>query len=115
MEKQSKSKSKSNSAIRRKLMEAAQQIDSPRTSGIAAIGEWFVKRGILYLLTQTPMFALYAGYFFRWMPYATATAFSVLLAFAVLPIWVIVRKNRSPDPDEPVHHLSRYALYALVP
>jgi hypothetical protein len=55
------------------------------------------------------------GYFFRWTDYATATAFTVLVAFVVLPVWVIVRRNRSDDPDEPVHHLHLYALWALVP
>lgn len=77
--------------------------------------EWIVKRGVLYGLTQTPMLALMVGSFFRWTDYGTATAFTVIVAFVALPIWVIVRRNRSDDPDEPVHHLPRYALWALIP
>src|SRR5262249_46912387 len=32
-----------------------------------------------------------------------------------LPVWVILRGRVSRDSSEPVHHLHRYALYALFP
>src|SRR5207302_4752695 len=43
------------------------------------------------------------------------TVFAVIASFAAMPIWIAFRKSRSDDPDEPVHHLHRFALYALVP
>jgi hypothetical protein len=82
---------------------------------LRAFGEWVVKRGVLYALIETPILALFVSMFFRYTTYPIATAFSVLLAFAILPVWILIRKNQSTDPDEPVHHLHRYALYALVP
>jgi hypothetical protein len=86
------------------------------TTGLfPALREWMLKRGILYVLVSTPMIALFIGYFYRWTSFSIATAFTVILAFALLPIWVSVRRNQSTDPTEPVHHLHRYALWALVP
>jgi hypothetical protein len=82
---------------------------------VRAFWQWTVKRGILYALISTPMLSLLIGYFLRWTNFPTATAFTVILAFAVLPIWVLYRRSHSDDPAEPVHHLPRYALYALVP
>ena len=81
----------------------------------SSLGDWIVKRGVLYALTQAPMLALFVGYFYRFTDFATANAFTVIVAFALLPIWVLIRKQRSTDPDEPVHHLHKYALWALVP
>jgi hypothetical protein len=85
------------------------------TGVISSLGEWMVKRGILYGLISTPITALFIGYFYRWTSFPIATAFTVLLAFAILPAWVVARRYRSTDPDEPVHHLHRYALWALIP
>jgi hypothetical protein len=82
---------------------------------LRAFGEWVVKRGVLFALIETPIISLFVGMFFRYTTYPIATVFSVLLAFAILPVWILIRKNQSTDPDEPVHHLHRYALYALVP
>ena len=77
--------------------------------------QWLLKRGVLYALTQLPMVSLVVGYFFRWTDYGSATAYTVVLGFIVLPVWILLRRNRSDDPDEPAHHFHRYALYALVP
>lgn len=90
-------------------------MSSATATTVESLREWIVKRGILYFLVQTPMLALFLGYFLRWTDFPTATAFTVILAFVLLPIWVLMRKNASDDPDEPVHHLHKYALYALVP
>lgn len=87
----------------------------PGKSRTSALGEWVVKRGVLYFLTQTPMIALVIGYFMRWTTMPIATVFTVILAFAVLPVWILWRKSASDDPEEPVHHLHWYALYALIP
>jgi hypothetical protein len=85
------------------------------TVGPGSVREWVLKRGVLYILTQTPLIALFLGYFYRVIDFPTANAFTVVIAFALLPIWVLVRKHRSTDPEEPVHHLHKYALWALVP
>lgn len=82
---------------------------------VAVFKDWLLKRGILFLLISTPMISLFPGFFFKWTNFAAATAYTVIIAFAVLPAWVVYRKSRSTDPDEPVHHLHRYALWALVP
>jgi hypothetical protein len=83
--------------------------------GLESFKQWMLKRGVLYVLTQTPMIALIIGYFWRWTDYASANAFTVILAFVLLPVWIILRRNASNDPNEPVHHFHKYALWALVP
>lgn len=93
-------------------MEAARPLSQ---SPIGAIGDWVMKRGILYALTQTPIVALYVGYFFRLTNYPMATVFSVLVAFLALPFWVLYRKSISKDPDEPVQDFMSYALWAIIP
>jgi len=86
-----------------------------RRGALAAFNDWMLKRGILFLLISTPMISLFPGFFLKWTNFAAATAYTVIIAFAVLPAWVIYRKSRSTDPDEPVHHLHKYALWALAP
>ncbi len=76
--------------------------------------EWIQKRGVLYALTQTPILALLVGFFLKLAPYPVMM-FAVLFSFLSLPIWISYRKRVSNDPDEPVHHLHKYALWALVP
>ncbi len=80
----------------------------------AALSDWIRKRGVLYALTQTPILALLVGFFLKLAPYPLMIL-SVLLAFVALPVWVAQRKNVSDDPEEPVHLLPRYALWALLP
>ena len=79
-----------------------------------AMREWIVKRGLIYVLTQAPIFAIFSGFFFRVIPFGLAVIGEVV-AFFVLLLWVAHRKAVSDDPDEPAHHIVRYALYALVP
>jgi hypothetical protein len=76
---------------------------------------WIVKRGILYALTQSPMIALLIGYFFDWLPFPVAFAVIVIPAFVALPIWVLLRRNRARDGDDPAHHFHQYAVWALIP
>jgi hypothetical protein len=76
--------------------------------------EWVVKRGVPYVLTQAPVIAIFAGFFFRVVPFGLA-AIGVIGAFFALFVWVAYRRSVSDDPDEPVHHLARYALWAVVP
>ncbi|HEX7942582.1 MAG TPA: hypothetical protein VF488_12295 [Gemmatimonadaceae bacterium] len=78
------------------------------------IREWIIKRGVIYALTQAPVVAIFAGFFFRIVPFGVA-AIGEIIAFFVLWIWVAHRKAVSRDPDEPVHHVTRYALYTIVP
>jgi multisubunit Na+/H+ antiporter MnhC subunit len=78
------------------------------------VREWIAKRGVVYVLTQAPVIAIFSGFFFRVVPFGLA-AIGEIVALFVLLIWVAHRKAVSQDPDEPVHHLARYALYALVP
>src|SRR3954469_18511608 len=80
---------------------------------MSALKDWIAKRGVLYALTQTPLLAIMVGFFFR-LPSYSVMIISVLLAFAVLPVWVIHRKTVSQDPTEPVHHFAKYALWALL-
>lgn len=79
---------------------------------MSAMKDWMVKRGVLYALTQTPILAIMFGHFFRLTTYG-AMMMSVVLAFVVLPAWVIHRKTVSQDPNEPVHHLAKFALWAI--
>ena len=81
---------------------------------VAELPHWMLVRGVLYGLLEAPLFAVLAGYFFDYLPYPAA-AFAVLVSAAVLPVWVAWRKQVSLDPDEPVHHLPRYARAAIVP
>jgi hypothetical protein len=74
--------------------------------------EWVQKRGFLYFLTQTPLLAILFGYFFKLLPFSVMIL-SVILAFCVLPAWIVHRKTVSQDPDEPVHYLAKFALWAI--
>ena len=76
--------------------------------------EWIVKRGILYVLTQAPVIGIFCGFFFRIVPFGSASI-GEIVAFFVLFTWVAHRKGVSSDPDEPVHHLARYTLWAALP
>ncbi len=88
------------------------QADS-NISLFSSIWSWFVKRGFIFFCIQTPTLAIFLGYFFHLTNYPTAM-FAVLIAFMVLPVWIIYRLRVSTDPDEPVHHLAKYALYSLL-
>jgi hypothetical protein len=79
-----------------------------------ALWTWTLERGILYGLLETPILAVIAGFFFRLVPFPFASI-SVLLAFMALPMWLAYRRSVSTNPAEPVHHVHRYALYALLP
>lgn len=79
-----------------------------------SLKDWLLKKGILYALTQAPIVAIIFGFFFKVTSFEVMD-FGVLLSFVLLPIWIVYRKNRSTDPDEPVHHLVRYGTYALWP
>jgi hypothetical protein len=81
---------------------------------VSIFREWILKRGVLYALTQTPILAILVGFFLKLAPYPVMY-FGVLFAFVALPLWIAHRKSVSTDPDEPVHHLGRYALWALIP
>ena len=81
---------------------------------ITPIAKWIVKRGVLFLLLQMPVLALFGGFLLRVTTLPIAM-FGVFISFAVFTVWVSYRITVSDDPDEPVHHLHRYALYALVP
>jgi hypothetical protein len=84
---------------------------SPAGSGLLV--RWLVQRGLLFVLLLTPVTALMAG-LFRILPNRLGYL-TLMLAFLALPLWVVLRGRVSGDPTEPVHHLHRYALYALFP
>jgi len=86
----------------------------PPESAFDGFREWLLKRGILWGMTQTPLLAILGGVFFHIAPY-TILMVPMLASFVALPIWIVYRKKVSTDPDEPVHHLHKYALWALVP
>src|SRR5947207_1415528 len=82
-------------------------------SAKAALRQWVLERGILYALIQTPILAIIGGTpFVSLVPYPFA-ALPIFAAFILLPMWISYRKRVSTNPDEPVHHLHRYALFAL--
>lgn len=80
---------------------------------MSGLKDWIVKRGVLYALTQTPLLAIIGGFFLKVAPYRVMI-FGVLLSFVLLPVWIVHRKTVSQDPTEPVHHLHKYALWALL-
>ena len=90
----------------------ATAIPASRPDLVAPLRQWVLERGILYGLTQTPILAIIGGVFYHVLPYQ----FLVLTLFASLvglPIWITYRKSVSTNPDEPVHHLYKYAVWAL--
>ena len=42
--------------------------DDSSASAAARLRRWFLQRGVLYGLTQTPMIALMVGFIFKWIP-----------------------------------------------
>lgn len=86
-----------------------------RPTFVRSAQRWFVERGALFLLTQAPLGALLVGYIWDWTTFPIAFVLFMVPAFVALPVYVAVRKSRSDDLREPVHHLQKYALWALVP
>ena len=78
-----------------------------RTSG------WMAKRGVLLVFLQMPVAALIVGYVLGLISFPVAS-FAVFVSSAAFPAWVSYRTTISNDPDEPVHHMHRYALHALA-
>lgn len=89
------------------------QLPAVTESPVARSGGWMAKRGVLLVFLQTPVAALVAGYALGLVSFAVAT-FAVFVSSAAFPAWVSHRITISDDPDDPVHHLHRYALKALV-
>ena len=79
---------------------------------VASFRQWVLERGVLYALTQTPILAIIGGVFYHVLPY-TYLALAMLTSLVLLPIWITYRKRVSTNPDEPVHHLYKYAVWAL--
>jgi hypothetical protein len=88
--------------------------DAPRAVIPAWARDWVLERGILYAMTQTPLLAVVGGFFYRVAPYRFMLL-PLIASFVALPIWISYRRRVSTNPDEPVHHLHRYALWALLP
>lgn len=86
-----------------------------RSTARGTIVELTMKRGVPYLLTQIPMLAFLIGYAWDVTTFANATVLTLYVAVILLPAWALYRVSRSDDPEEPVHHLGRYAAYALIP
>jgi hypothetical protein len=76
--------------------------------------QWVLERGVLYVMTGTPIIAIIGGLFYRVLPYPFLLVL-VLASFVALPIWITYRRRVSTNPDEPVHHLYKYGLWALAP
>lgn len=85
---------------------------APRTDLVTPLRQWVLERGILYALTQTPILAIIGGAFYHILPY-TFLALAIFASLVMLPIWITYRKSVSTNPDEPVHHLYKYAVWAL--
>jgi hypothetical protein len=89
--------------------------DTSPSSITAQFRRWFLQRGVLYGLTQTPMIALMVGFVFKWISYPVATVFFVLPTVILLPVWILYRRRVSSDPDEPANRFGRLALWAVFP
>jgi hypothetical protein len=89
--------------------------DNSPVSITARLRRWFLQRGVLYGLTQTPMIALMVGFIFKWISYPLATVFLVLPTVFLLPAWILYRRRVSSDPDEPANQFPRLALWAVFP
>jgi hypothetical protein len=89
--------------------------DTSPASITARLRRWFLQRGVLYGLTQTPMIALVVGFVFKWISYPVATVFFVLPTVILLPAWILYRRRVSSDPDEPANRFGRLALWAVFP
>src|SRR5437899_10644494 len=96
----------------RTMVSTGSQAASP--SLVSSFRAWVLERGVLYVLLQTPILAIIAGVFYHVIPYPFALI-PTLIAFVILPLSIVYRRQVSTNPDEPVHHLHRYALYALLP
>jgi hypothetical protein len=91
-------------------MDATYATTAPsRTFALALVNveNWLLKRGILFVLLLAPVFSLFLGLFRVTAPRLGYLA--MLLAFALLPIWVVARRNVSDDASEPARQLHRYA------
>jgi hypothetical protein len=86
----------------------------PPVRSARPLRDWVLERGVLYVLTGTPIIAIIGGLFYRILPYRFLLVF-VLAAFVILPIWTSYRRRVSTNPDEPAHHLHKYGLWALAP
>ena len=92
-----------------------QDLAPPEPSVGRSLRDWVLERGVLYALIQTPIMAIIAGTpFMSVIPY-TFSVLPMFAAFVILPMWIVYRKRVSTNPDEPVHHLHKYALFALAP
>ena len=85
---------------------------APRSDLVAPLRQWVLERGVLYALTQTPILAIIGGVFYHILPYQYLVL-AMLTSLVLLPIWISYRKRVSTNPDEPVHHLHKYAVWAL--
>jgi hypothetical protein len=92
----------------------AQQPATPPAAPQNPLWVWVQERGALYVLTGTPIVAIIGGLFYRIMSYPFLLV-AVLASFVTLPIWISWRRRVSTNPEEPVHHLHKYALWALPP
>jgi hypothetical protein len=85
---------------------------APRSDLVAPLRQWVLERGILYALTQTPILAIIGGVFYHVLPYQYLVL-AIFASLVMLPVWISYRKRVSTNPDEPVHHLHKYAVWAL--
>jgi hypothetical protein len=89
--------------------------DNSPASTTTRLRRWFLQRGVLFVLTQTPMIALMVGFIFKWISYPLATVFFVLPTVILLPAWILYRRRVSSDLDEPANQFPRLALWAVFP
>lgn len=80
---------------------------------LAALIDWLLKRGILFVLLMTPITALFLG--LVGITPVRVGYLALALAFLALPVWVVWRRSVATDMTEPVFHIHKYMLYALFP
>lgn len=86
---------------------------APTADVRAALTEWVLKRGILFILLMTPITALFLG--LAGITPVRTGYLTLALAFLALSGWVVWRRSMSTDPTEPVFHVHKFALWALFP
>lgn len=78
------------------------------------LASWLVQRGVPGLFLLVPAAAVLVGHLWRLTTLPVAM-FAVFVSFSAFTAWVSYRATVSLDPSEPVHHLHRYALRAMLP
>jgi len=71
-------------------------------------------RGVVFVLIQAPILSLFVGWFWRWTSFPDANLFTLVLAFVLLPVAVLIL-GRTEGGRAVLGDFPKYALYSLLP